>query len=96
MDGKTGNDGKIVLTMRERDCLTLVAKGRTSKDVGRELGISAGGANFHILNAQRKLGALNRIHAVAMAIALGLLSATAAMNGTCSPGTSGRDDGDDD
>jgi len=62
-----------LLTERERDVLVLIASGKSSKEIARLLRISVGGANFHILNAMKKLGAATRAHAVARAIFLGLV-----------------------
>lgn len=70
VDGSTRQD---LLTERERDVLNLIACGNSSKEIARRLGISVGGANFHIHNAMKKLGAATRAHAVARAIFLGLL-----------------------
>ncbi|CAA7623014.1 LuxR family transcriptional regulator (modular protein) [Magnetospirillum sp. SS-4] len=64
-----------LLTERERDVLLLVAYGKSSKEVARHLNISVGGANFHINNAMKKLGAATRAHAVALAIFRGILTA---------------------
>ena len=72
MDGENQQE---LLTRREREVLLLVARGGSSKEIARHLKISVGGANFHILNAMKKLGATTRAHAVADAIFRGLLSA---------------------
>jgi DNA-binding CsgD family transcriptional regulator len=66
--------GRVALTEREHEVLSLLAGGKSSKDIARNLGISISGANFHILNAMKKLGAINRTHAVARAIFMGLLA----------------------
>ena len=62
------------LTGREREVLSLSARGLTTRDVGTALGISISGVNFHIANACRKLGANNRTHATSLALAAGLIS----------------------
>ena len=72
MDGQAQQE---LLTKRERDVLLLIARGNSSKEIARHLKISVGGANFHILNAMKKLGAATRAHAVATAIFQGILSA---------------------
>ncbi len=64
-----------LLTERERDVLLLVAYGKSSKEIARHLNISVGGANFHINNAMKKLGAATRAHAVALAIFQKILTA---------------------
>ena len=45
------------LTDRERECVTLAARGMTSADVGVKLGITTRTANFHMGNVITKLGA---------------------------------------
>ncbi|MFB9263531.1 autoinducer binding domain-containing protein [Bradyrhizobium erythrophlei] len=61
------------LTKREVDCLTLVARGMSDKEIAIELKIGPGTSRFHIDNASRKLQASNRIQAVARAAQLGLI-----------------------
>jgi LuxR family quorum sensing-dependent transcriptional regulator len=55
----------IRLTPRERDALALVAEGKTDWEVSVILSVSAATARFHIDNARRKLGAVNRAQAIA-------------------------------
>ena len=62
------------LTDRERQCVSLVARGMTSADVGEKLGISARTANFHIGNVMTKLGAVSRSEAIARAVASRLVT----------------------
>jgi DNA-binding CsgD family transcriptional regulator len=62
------------LTMRERECLTLAARGMTSCDIAHKLGITERTANFHIGNVLVKLGALNRGEAIARAVAQRLVT----------------------
>lgn len=61
------------LTERERDCLAFVADGRTDWEIAALLGISESTTRFHLNNARRKLGAVNRAQAVARLAARGLL-----------------------
>ncbi|MBF0169212.1 MAG: helix-turn-helix transcriptional regulator [Alphaproteobacteria bacterium] len=68
----------IALTEREKECLVFVARGKSSKEIGRNLGITTSCVNFHVLNAQRKLEAINRTHAVARAIAQKLIPSNSA------------------
>ena len=58
------------LTKRERDCVTLLIKGRGERDIGVELGISAATARFHLDNARAKLGASSRAQLAVMAAGL--------------------------
>lgn len=62
------------LTGRESDCLGFAAHGLTSSDIGGKLGITERTVNFHVGNAIRKLGALNRPEAIAKGIARGLVN----------------------
>jgi DNA-binding NarL/FixJ family response regulator len=49
-------DGLVeVLTGREREVLTLIAKGRTNKEIGAELGISPRTVESHRESVVRKL-----------------------------------------
>ncbi|MBK9116174.1 MAG: autoinducer binding domain-containing protein [Betaproteobacteria bacterium] len=63
-----------VLTLRERDCLELAARGMTSADIGTKLCVAERTVNFHFSNIKMKLGAMNRPEAIARGIALGLVS----------------------
>ncbi len=55
----------VTLTVREQDALRYVADGKTDWEVGVILGVAESTARFHIDNARRKLGAINRAQAVA-------------------------------
>ena len=61
------------LTDREAQCLTWVARGKSSWETGQICRISENTVNFHLKNAQRKLGAVNRCHALAKALRRGLI-----------------------
>ncbi len=61
------------LSERERRCLALAAKGRTSAEIGQQLGIVERTVYFHFSNALSKLGAVNRQEAIAIAIARGFI-----------------------
>ncbi len=60
------------LSSRERDVLALVADGKTDWEISVILGISEATARFHVDNARRKLGAVNRTQAVARLLCQGL------------------------
>lgn len=60
-----------LLTQREREVLTWVAKGKTSLDVAEILRISARTVEQHIQNSAQKLGTNNRIHTVVSALQRG-------------------------
>lgn len=61
---------EIRLTARERDSLAFVAQGKTDWEIGTIFGVSQATARFHIDNARKKLGAVNRAQAVARYLAL--------------------------
>ncbi|MBC8129434.1 MAG: helix-turn-helix transcriptional regulator [Rhizobiaceae bacterium] len=61
------------VTVREIDCLRLVAEGRTSAEIALAYAISENTVNHHLAAVCRKLDALNRTHAVTIALRLGLI-----------------------
>jgi DNA-binding CsgD family transcriptional regulator len=63
----------VVLSSRERECLLWVSRGMSSKETALRLGLSAKTVDYHVAKAMEKLGVATRSHAVARAIALGLL-----------------------
>ncbi len=67
-------DEDIELTPRERECLNWAAHGKSEWEISQILGISEHTSEKHLLNAKTKLGAANRVHAVAEAIRRGLIS----------------------
>ena len=54
------------LTPREREVVTLVGSGLTSREIAQTLGIAASTVDTHAESAVRKLGARSRRHAAAM------------------------------
>jgi DNA-binding CsgD family transcriptional regulator len=60
------------LTRREAEVLALVAKGRTNKQIGRELFITEGTAGVHVSRILTKLGVASRVEAAAIAHRLDL------------------------
>jgi DNA-binding response OmpR family regulator len=63
----------IHLNDREAEILTWSARGRTSAEIGRVIGLSKRTVEFHLENARRKLGAGNRTEAVVKAALGGLI-----------------------
>jgi DNA-binding CsgD family transcriptional regulator len=63
------------LSPRQLECLQLAAQGRTSLEVAKDLGISARTVDQYMAEACERLNVRNRVHAVATAVALGLVSA---------------------
>ncbi|WP_448615094.1 MadR family response regulator transcription factor [Modestobacter sp. URMC 112] len=61
------------LTTREREVLTLLARGLSNEAIGRELYISATTAKFHVGNLMRKLSVSRRAEAVYAGSKLGLI-----------------------
>jgi DNA-binding CsgD family transcriptional regulator len=61
------------LTPRELEVLALVAEGRSNRQVGQALFISAKTASVHVSNILAKLGTASRVEAAAVAYRLGLL-----------------------
>jgi LuxR family quorum sensing-dependent transcriptional regulator len=66
-------DDEVHLTDRERDALAWVAEGKSDWEISVILGVSEGTARFHVDNARKKLGAVNRAQAVARLAAARLL-----------------------
>jgi DNA-binding NarL/FixJ family response regulator len=63
------------LTARELEVLTLVAEGRSNRQVAQALFISAKTASVHVSNILAKLGVASRVEAAAVAHRHGLESA---------------------
>jgi DNA-binding CsgD family transcriptional regulator len=61
------------LTPREWECLRFTAQGHREEQVATMLGLGATTVRYHLDNVVRKLGAANRVHAVALAAQLGLI-----------------------
>lgn len=66
--------GKSLLSAREQEVLQLLADGHTTEGVGRELYLSPTTVRSYAENAMHKLDARNRVHAVASAMRLGLVT----------------------
>lgn len=61
------------LTPREFDCLLWAAEGKTDWEISVILGISKSTVVKHLLSARDKLGAVNKAHAIAMALRVKLI-----------------------
>jgi DNA-binding NarL/FixJ family response regulator len=59
------------LTTREREVLTLLARGYTGEEVARQLQVSAETVRAHVRNSVTKLHARTRLHAVVLALQRG-------------------------
>lgn len=76
-DAATPSPTPRVLSGREQEVLELVAQGSSLKEIGEQLTISEATVRTHLRNANTKLGARNRAHAVGLALKLGLIRADA-------------------
>ncbi len=61
------------LTLREKQILSLSARGLTRLDIGQNIHLSPHTVDFHIRSSMRKLKANNITSAVAMAFRQGLI-----------------------
>jgi DNA-binding NarL/FixJ family response regulator len=61
------------LSARERQVLRLVARGRSNKQIARDLAITERTVKFHMTSIFNKLGADNRAQSIAIAVERGLL-----------------------
>jgi DNA-binding CsgD family transcriptional regulator len=57
----------------ELRALTLFASGKSADEMAAALGVGRGMAQHYLRVAARKLGARNRVHAVAIAVRMGLI-----------------------
>jgi LuxR family quorum sensing-dependent transcriptional regulator len=68
-----GGPDPVRLTDRERDSLAWVAEGKSDWEIAVILGLAESTVRFHVDNARRKLGAVNRTQAVARLAAARML-----------------------
>ena len=61
------------LDLNELAALKLFANGKTADEMAAEIGVSKSMAQHYLRVAARKLGARNRVHAVAIAVRMGLI-----------------------
>ena len=69
--------GASQLSPREREVMRKMAAGGTAEAVADDLGLSVETVRTHVRNAIRKLGARNRVHAIALALDRGEISVSA-------------------
>lgn len=67
---------KASLTSREMQVLRAIAKGHTTKRIGRDLNLAEPSVETHLRNIYKKLGVNNRGEAVSSALKLGLITLT--------------------
>jgi PAS domain S-box-containing protein len=68
------HEGRLPLTKREREVMTLAAAGGQSGDMAERLFLSPETIKSHVANAMSKLGAHTRAHAVAIALVTGQIA----------------------
>jgi DNA-binding NarL/FixJ family response regulator len=73
MQPHVGEEARGALSPRQLDVLRLVALGANAAKIATELSISEATVRTHVKNVLERLGAQNRAHAVALAMARGLL-----------------------
>ena len=61
------------LSERENEVLTLIAKGRSNKEIGSLLGITEGTVKIHVTNLLAKLEVNARTEAIVVAVKLGII-----------------------
>jgi DNA-binding CsgD family transcriptional regulator len=62
------------LSPREKECFQLVAQGKSNWDIGHLLNVSEAAAAFHVKNVLKKLRVSTRMQAVAIGVALGMIT----------------------
>jgi LuxR family quorum sensing-dependent transcriptional regulator len=72
--GQTDRMSQRELSSREIECIRWAARGKSEWEISQILGISEHTSEKHLLRAKAKLGAINRVHAVAEAIRRGYIS----------------------
>ncbi|HZT92563.1 MAG TPA: response regulator transcription factor [Gaiellaceae bacterium] len=71
--GGADEDGLSSLTEREREVLTLIARGRSNAEIAQELFLSGATVKTHVNRILSKLGARDRVQAVVAAYEAGLV-----------------------
>ena len=72
---KNGNGRAPTLSPREREILELLCQGLSGEEAAKRLFLSSETVRTHVRNAMSKLGAATRVHAVALALQRGEISA---------------------
>jgi DNA-binding CsgD family transcriptional regulator len=82
IDSAAGTSSKLPLpavhlSRREEQCLIWAARGKTHQEIAGILGLSPGSVKTHLDTARHKLHCINLTHAVGVAVATGVIPATA-------------------
>ena len=72
---RKGNGRVHTLSPREREILELLSQGLSGEEAAKRLFLSSETVRTHVRNAMSKLGAATRVHAVALALQRGEISA---------------------
>jgi DNA-binding NarL/FixJ family response regulator len=75
--GQAESGARMVLTSREQEVATLIARGYTNRQIGAELVITEGTAASHVVHILNKLGYNSRSQVAAWAVEQGLLTGAA-------------------
>ncbi len=65
--------GNVELTARERQVLSLIAKGLANREIGQKLAVTEGTVKVHVNNILSKLGVASRTEAVTIGVRRGLV-----------------------
>lgn len=71
-EGSAERSGELLLTTRQREVLRLLALGRSTTDIAKELDISTKAVEFHRSRIKRALGVSTTAAMISIAIAKGL------------------------
>lgn len=63
-----------ILTAREIECLALLVRGHSDREMGAIMGVSEPTVRFHLLNARNKYSAASRTHLAALAVTQGYVT----------------------